>query len=965
MVDAASAAVRSGTHEPLVARWRTLSTRPDSGRDAILGLATIERLTYEYDSAERHYRELFVPDGTPPDRRDILARIGLGTALEAQGQGGERVAALYRQALASARALRDTVSTGDALFRLGSLFAPSGGTGPGLAYLDSAIAALPSSAIALRANAMCRRAQYYIATLHPDGETALSTAAPLARQSGDPDAQGFCLRATMVRHRLGNRSDSATVAELELIDLRRRTHDRSGLSMALVIHADHIRAEGRFGESSVLLREALEEARASRNRFIEATVSLGLGGTALTMNDDAVAGEYIERAIRSFEASNDSASLMFALSYRPFVSMSAGDLATARRQVLPLIDYWRRHGDFDHLTELYRQLATIELRAGNIDAAERALDDAFAAARKIGPGDRGGVEYDRGRLALRRGDPDAAERGFRAYLAKLAPNEQLPRYEGRLRLAEVFAQRGELERAEREMFAAGAELDAWRAGLGDPELQTLAFQASAFEANDRNASVATVLAALGASGRTAAAFELAEHRRARELAERMARTRALRETRGADSSRSRSGVVAGVAASPRAVDVARAIPDDSTAILEFVTAPGGAPTTLFGITRATAQGREVTARRLPPADSLVGEIGRLVGLIEGGGDPEALERSLAAAIVDSTLAMLGPAVTKLVIVPDGPLHRMPWDVLRLPDGRYLVERYTVGIAPSAAIAATLWSSAPDRRGVSAARILAFGDPEFPASDAVPAGEETYRSALETSGGLPRLPSSGREARLVASYGASGEARIGKDATAAYLTMAPLAGVDVLHFATHALIDERVATRSVLALGAGDGRSGFLGAADLAALDIDGALVVLSACRSGSGVVVDGEGVQGLTAPLLQAGARAVVATAWRIGDRATVPFIEAFYDALADGQAVGSALRIAKLDAIQRGAPPREWAAFGVVGDPFLEVALVEPPRRSPWMFVVPVLLLGLLASAVIGGRRRHHARRDVTSVVR
>ena len=960
IVDVASAAVRSGTHEPLAAGWRRLSSRPDSGRDAILGLATIERLTYDYDAAERHYRELFVADGAAADRHDILARIGLGTGLEMQGEGGDRVAALYRQALASARALRDTTSAGDALFRLGSLLAPSGGNGPGLAYLDSAIATLPSSARALRANAMCRRAQYYIATLHPAGQSALATAAPLARESDDPDAQGFCLRATMVLHRLRNRPDSATVAELALIDLRRRTHDRSGLSMALVIHADHIRAEGRFGESNVLLREALEEARASGTRFIEATVALGLGGTALTLNDNAAAGEYIERAIRSFEASNDSASLMFALSYRPFVSMSAGDLATARRQVLPLIDYWRRHGDFDHLTELYRQLATIELRAGNIDAAERALDDAFAAARSIGPGDRGGVEYDRARLALRRGDANAAERGFRAYLARLAPNEQLPRYEGRLRLAEVFAQRGEIERAEREMFAAGAELDAWRANLGDPELQTLAFQASAFEANDRNASVATVLAALAAAGRPAAAFELAEHRRARELAERMARTRALRETRASDSATSR-GTLAATPASSRAADIARAIPDDSTAILEFVTAAGGAPTTLFVITRATAQGREVVSRRLPPADSLVGEIARLVGLIEGGGDPEALERTLAAAIMDSTLTMLGPAVTKLVIVPDGPLHRLPWDVLRMPDGRYLTERYTVGIAPSAAIAATLWSSGPRRRAAAGARVLAFGDPEFPASGAVPAGEETYRSALDATGGLPRLPSSAREARLVASYGASAEARVGEDATASYLMTTPLAGFDVVHFATHALIDERVATRSVLALGAGDGRSGLLGAADLAALDIDAALVVLSACRSGGGVVVDGEGIQGLTAPLLQAGARAVVATAWRISDRATVPFIEAFYDAMADGLPVAGALRAARLDAIRRGAPPREWAAFSVVGDPFLRVALVQPPARPRWMIAVPILLVALLASALIAGRRRRHSRRDVT----
>ena len=327
------------------------------------------------------------------------------------------------------------------------------------------------------------------------------------------------------------------------------------------------------------------------------------------------------------------------------------------------------------------------------------------------------------------------------------------------------------------------------------------------------------------------------------------------------------------------------------------------------------------------------------------------------------LAALGPAVTRLVIVPDGPLHRMPWDVLRLPDGRYVAEQYTVAIAPSAAIAATLWSKA-DRRGDGAgARVLAFGDPEFAEMPVAQTGEETYRSSLQATGGLPRLPESAREARLVASYGARAELRVGEDATAAYLKQTPLAGFDVLHFATHALIDERIATRSVLALGKSEGESGFVGAADLAALDLDAALVVLSACRSAGGVVVDGEGIQGLTAPLLQAGARSVVATAWRIGDRATVPFVEAFYDAMADGMPVASALRVAKLDAIRRGAPPREWAAFSVVGDPFVRIALVEPASLPRWIIVVPILLLVLAASALLASRRRANAGRPITPV--
>src|SRR5690349_17496826 len=76
VVDSATAAVRAGTEARLRSAWRGASTGADTARDAILGLATIERLTYDYDGAARHYQQLFVPAGTAANRHDMLARIG-------------------------------------------------------------------------------------------------------------------------------------------------------------------------------------------------------------------------------------------------------------------------------------------------------------------------------------------------------------------------------------------------------------------------------------------------------------------------------------------------------------------------------------------------------------------------------------------------------------------------------------------------------------------------------------------------------------------------------------------------------------------------------------------------------------------------------------------------------------------------------------------------------------------------
>jgi CHAT domain-containing protein len=130
------------------------------------------------------------------------------------------------------------------------------------------------------------------------------------------------------------------------------------------------------------------------------------------------------------------------------------------------------------------------------------------------------------------------------------------------------------------------------------------------------------------------------------------------------------------------------------------------------------------------------------------------------------------------------------------------------------------------------------------------------------------------------------------------------------------------------LAPGNGESGFVGASDLFGLRLGADLAVLSACRSAGGVVLGGEGIRGLTAPLLAAGARSLVATQWRIDDREVVPVVDAFYAALASGQPVIEALRTAKLRALGDGRSPRAWAAFSSVGDPLVTVTLRKPPAH-------------------------------------
>jgi CHAT domain-containing protein len=287
----------------------------------------------------------------------------------------------------------------------------------------------------------------------------------------------------------------------------------------------------------------------------------------------------------------------------------------------------------------------------------------------------------------------------------------------------------------------------------------------------------------------------------------------------------------------------------------------------------------------------------------------------------------------------------------------VIERYAVSLAPSAAVLAALWQRSTARATASdrPVPVLAFGDPAFGAPVAAAHAEtDSSRTRADVAGeldpdtALPRLSGSGDEARLVARYAPGAVVRLHHDASAGYLKRAPLERFRVIHFATHAVVDERSVSRTVLALAPDSAGSGMVGPGDLAALRLDADLVVLSGCRTAGGVVVEGEGVQGLTAPLIQAGARSVVASQWRIGDRSTVAFIRAFYQSLAEGLSVGDALRAAKLEAIRRGAPPREWAAFTLVGDPLVRVPLEVP---GPWRTVALVATLAVGAGGLVVAR--------------
>jgi tetratricopeptide (TPR) repeat protein/voltage-gated potassium channel Kch len=948
VVREATLAVEHDSVAALRALWLARRASDSLERAPLLGLATLARLTYDYPAAERLYRMLTAGDSVRPDRYAAYARLGRAWALEDQGWSTES-GVEFVAARRVARAAGERRAEAEAIVGMAFPLARVQGMPLGQALLDTAETLIAPEDFTLRSELLRRRAIFFGVT---GDSRALATAAECRR---------FGERAGLVRQvAQARRADGkilqwqgelgpALTAFEQAESLFAHAHDLTWAAVNHIDHADVLLGLGYVGDVREALDAAIRDGTAARSPYALGTANVGFGAVAIELGDFATAEDHLRKAISQFEQLGDTSSIMKARTWLVHISVATGDFAAATRQEQELLAFYGRTGEPPEQYMSHRDLASIAMLQRDWSAAALELGRARAMGRKLGmPVWEWALADDEGRLALLKGDLGAAERAFSGLLRDLGDDsdsrQQLRRYGARIRLADIYARRGELDRAEREAMSAADRLDTWRGALDDQPMRLLAFQARQTAhfttpplLDDQQESMVRVIGALAGAGRLGPAFELAERRRARELLDRMMQ---------ADASRVRGVREAEVgAAKGRVVDVptveqiAGALPDTETAVVEYVGGVRDGPLTAFVL-----QHGKVRARVLPPLGEGAGQIARLTALLAAGSAVGPLDRDLGARLLDPVVAELAPAVRRLVIIPDGPLHRVPFDALRLADERLAVERFAITLAPSAAVLQELW-----RRAASASatdpttRILALGDPRFEAArPAQEAAEQAFVEAFAAGGGLPRLPASAREARLVGRYADSAEVRLGDSASEAYLERARLDRFRVIHLATHAIVDDRSVARTAIALTPGPKDDGFVAPAELAALPLRADLVVLSACRTAAGVLVAGEGIQGLTAPLLQAGARSVVATRWRIGDRAALAMVRPFYDALAAGRPVGDALQAAKLAALHRGSPAREWVTFTAVGDPLVRIPLHRP--RTPWEvwaagFAAPVLL--------------------------
>ena len=386
------------------------------------------------------------------------------------------------------------------------------------------------------------------------------------------------------------------------------------------------------------------------------------------------------------------------------------------------------------------------------------------------------------------------------------------------------------------------------------------------------------------------------------------------------------------------------LPDDRTAILEYVVTEDRSY--LFVLRKAAA--KDVGDKG--PADLTVHTLN-----IKSS-ELAAMAESFRQSVAERNLTVKQPArqlydllikpaegqlraVSKLCIVPDGALWNVPFQALHQGEKGYLLEQYALFYAPSLSVLREMGRTAKalrtaHRQSVSPpgpvrpvtesknARpgLLAIGNPTL-SGETVARVRFARRDEL-----LGPLPDAEKEVNSLGRlYGSdSGRVLIGEQAREA-IVKAEAGKYDVLHFATHATVDDRnpLYSRIILSRSEGDvHEDGLLEAWEIMKLDLNATLTVLSACETARGRVAAGEGMIGISWALFVAGSPAAVVSQWKVDSARTSELMIEFHHNLLRKRGTGTT-SLSTSEALRRAAlkllhgpynHPAYWAGFILIG---------------------------------------------------
>ena len=365
--------------------------------------------------------------------------------------------------------------------------------------------------------------------------------------------------------------------------------------------------------------------------------------------------------------------------------------------------------------------------------------------------------------------------------------------------------------------------------------------------------------------------------------------------------------------------------DDDTLLLEYFL--GDRESFLFAVTKD-----QYEMFKLPPREEIEKRVEGLRDSIADYGNVSAQmfylqESSNLFVDLMGPLKTFDSKKTKLLIAPDGSLYHLPFQALTTKEvpstGQiefqslpYLAKRYQISYIQSASIL-KIRGNQHESIGTQK-KLLAFADPIYGKSQADQSDFLLQTAYGETGQEMKRLTFSNDEVRGIASLFPKSNVKLclRDQATEDNIKKINLEEYKMLHFAVHGIANEAKPQFSSIVLGRDNNSNedGYLQMYEIFNLKMKAHLAILSACESGLGKKVRGEGIIGLTRAFEYAGARNVMVSLWKINDRSTADFMTSFYRKLQQSRD-DKAVEEAELEMIRgKYSHPYFWAAFALYG---------------------------------------------------
>ncbi len=693
----------------------------------------------------------------------------------------------------------------------------------------------------------------------------------------------------------------------------RAAHDLPTLAMALQWHGSTLSAMGYAPWASVRLAESIRIAQQIDDRNVEAWALLAVANSADLIGDASTSSRALSRASILFEATGDIYGSANASALRANAQVHLGDLdgaASTAARTRELGDSLRQPGL--SLRSVYT-IANVAMRRGQFDSAAVLLDSASVLARRMGPIFQSQLTGYRGIHALSTGRDVLAVNLLLESLKRRSTQQELYRSSIDGALALAWIRRGDTTQSARLLQESNDALDRLRDSVASGRMRRVVMPSESW--GGAASYVDQVLAGLVQS-RTwlPTAFALTERTRARALA---------KGSFGVVGEDTTPAVIAArlrVRAAATSLTAVQQSMRPGTALLVYAGGLGSAPTSLMVITRTTARGLV-----LAPLDSLGRDIVRWLALLESGESGVGAGKRVAAAVLSTALRSLPREITRLVIVPQGAIYRVPFQALPVAGG-VLGDRVVVTVSPSVSLA---MAYAADPRTVVPS-VLALGAGDTEVAGFTPASLQISIERSDRSNPLAALPAAADEARAAAAWGNGSRSLTGTEASESALKRESRGAFTILHTAAHALTSDQALGANWLILRPDSTNDGYVSGGELAELSAGRAMVVLSGCRTTGDFGSRGDAIDGLVAPLLARGVRTVVASHWAVSDRWTQVLMERFYRHLATGATTAEAMNLAQTSLRRSGVPARFWAAFSVIGDGSLIFLNAPTVQRAP-----------------------------------